>query len=136
MDVTVGAEPTTYTVLDTCVAELLAASVHEKVKVYVPAVLVSTEPEVTIWDVMSPSVSSMQVAPESVYVESTLTDAVAEPTSVSTGGVVSAVAVTTYDWSSPVGVVLDRGLLEESMMLLSSEMSRLYVPAWDESAVT
>ena len=136
MDVTVGAEFTTKTVLDTCVAELLAASVHENVRTYVPAVPVSTEPEVTIWDVMSPSVSSMQVAPESVYVEPTLMATVDDPTSVSTGGVVSAVAVTTYDWSSPVGVVLDKELLEESTMSLSSETSRLYVPAWDESTVT
>ena len=115
---------------------MLAASVHEKTMAYVPAVPASTEPEVTIWDVMSPSVSSMQVAPGSVYVEPTLIDTVDEPTSVITGGVVSAASVTTYDWSSPVGVVLDKELLEESTMSLSSETSRLYVPAWDESTVT
>ena len=31
-------------ILNTCAAELLAASVHEKAMAYVPAVLVSTEP--------------------------------------------------------------------------------------------
>ena len=97
MDVTVGAGSTTCTVLDTCMAGLSEASVHEKVMTYGPAVPVSTEPEATIRDVMSPSLSSVQVAPESTYVEPTSVLTVGGPTSASTGEVTSAVAVKLYD---------------------------------------
>jgi hypothetical protein len=59
--------------------------------VYVPAVDVSTEPDIDIDDVIFPSTSSVAVAPGSVKVSPTVRLMVEEPVNVITGGVVSAV---------------------------------------------
>ena len=58
---------------------------------YVPAVDVSTEPEVVIEEVRSPSTLSVAVAPGSVKVSPTVRLIVEEPVKVITGAVVSAV---------------------------------------------
>ena len=58
--------------------------------------MVFTGLDVTISDEMSPSVSSMHVAPASVYVAPRATDTEDEPASVITGSVVSADIVTVY----------------------------------------
>ena len=60
---------------------------------YVPAVDVSTVPEVVIDEVRSPSTSSVAVAPGSVKVSPTVRLMVEEPVSVITGGIVSAVGL-------------------------------------------
>ena len=62
--------------------------------VYVPAVAVSTEPEVVIDEVRSPSTPSVAVAPGSVKVSPTVKLIVEEPVNVITGTVVSAAALT------------------------------------------
>ena len=94
MEVMVGAESTTVTVLVTWVAELPASSVHVKVTSYAWATLVFTSLDTAIRDEMSPSVSSSHVAPSSTYVVPTPTLTADWPTSVITGGVSSTGAVT------------------------------------------
>ena len=61
---------------------------------YVPAVDVSTEPEIDIDDVIFPSTASVAVAPGSVKVSPTVRLMVEEPVKVITGAVVSAATLT------------------------------------------
>ena len=83
----------TITVLWTSVAAFPAASETLYEIVYVPAVDVSTEPEIDIDEVMFPSTLSEAVAPGSVKVSPTLILIVEEPVNVITGAVVSAAAL-------------------------------------------
>ena len=62
---------------------------------YVPAVAVSTEPEVVIEEVRSPSTLSVAVAPGSVKVSPTVRLMVEEPVNVITGAVVLTAAALT-----------------------------------------
>ena len=62
-----------------------AASTFVYVSVYVPAVVVFTEPELAVLIVPVPSILSDQVAPGSVYVEPCAIFAIPDPTRLTTG---------------------------------------------------